>query len=305
MVGSRLRMDAELEGLIACPRCRGALREREGRLRCGGCATDFLLADGIPRLNDGALERDPRVAAEWRAQHHAHALYVDRHSIVNHWEDEVLPRLVSWLDGVGGPILDLGCGVGRFGRTWLARGIPDVRMVGMDLQVELLHDADTGYLGRVEGDVHRMPLRDDAFGAVVVANALHHIAEPVEALREIGRVLRPGGVVVAYDPRELSTIELIKKVVRRKNEAFTEDHRAFRPDEYRQLFAEAGLEIERFAAVDPLGPLVATGLDMLRAGKLRVGALVARGLARLDAIIERADVTHGLGLMLMARARKH
>jgi len=297
-------MNSRLEAVLACPRCHGELAAGTESIRCRGCAAEFSLAGGIPRLNDGAVDRDPRIAAEWEAQHHAHALYTDRQSIANQWEEQVLPRLVEWLSGTDGPILDLGCGVGHFGRTWAARGRHDLDLVGMDLQVELLEDARHGYVGLVEGDVHRLPVKDGVFGAVVVANTLHHVSDPGRALLEIQRVLRPGGIVVAYDPRELRVIEAIKKVVRRKNNAFTEYHRAFRPDEYRDMFTGAGLQLERFASVDPFGPLFATGLDLVRAGRLGVASPVARALARLDSIIERADRTRDFGLMLMALARK-
>lgn len=257
---------------------------------------------GIPRLADGAGGRDPKIAAELAAQRNAHPQYVDQASIMNHWEERVLPRLVDWLADVDGPVLDLGCGVGHFGRTWAAAGAP-APMIGTDLVIELLGEVTLGYDGLFEGDVHRLPVRDAAFGAVVVSNALHHIADPVAALREIRRCLRPGGVIVGYDPREVAPIELIKRIVRRGDDTFGEHHRAFKVDEYRRLFTDAGFEVTRFAAVDPVGPLVATGLDLLRAGKLGVAAPVARALAGLDAAIERVDATRRLGLMLLVQAR--
>jgi SAM-dependent methyltransferase/uncharacterized protein YbaR (Trm112 family) len=295
-------MNALLADLIACPRCRGALRADGDRLRCA-CGGAFPLVGGIPRLADGAGERDPKVAAELEAQKHAHSSYVDSCAVMNHWEEHVMPRLVDWLGDADGPVLDLGCGVGPFGRTWAAAG-RTAPLVGMDLVIELLGEVTDGYAGLLEGDVHRLPVRDGAIGAVVVANALHHMAEPVAALREVRRALRPGGVVVAYDPREVAPIEVIKKIVRRGDDAFGEHHRAFGVAEYQRLFADAGLEVTRFAAVDAVGPLIATGLDLLRAGRLGMAAPVARALATVDAAIERADATRRLGLMLLLQARR-
>jgi SAM-dependent methyltransferase len=295
-------VNALLLDLLACPRCRGPLRLDGDRLRCA-CGGDFAVVGGIPRLGDGAGDRDPTVAAELRAQEHAHPLYVDRRSVVNHWEELALPRLAAELDDADGPVLDLGCGVGHFGRTWAAAG-RRAPMIGLDLVAELLDDVTAGYAGLIEGDVHRLPVRDAAFGAVVIADALHHMADPVAALREVRRALRPGGIVLAHEPRELAPLELVKKLVRRGNDAFGEHHRAFRTDAYRRLFAGAGLEVTRLAAVDAVGPLVAATLDLLRAGRLGVARLAARALVRIDAALERGDRTHRLGLMLFARARK-
>jgi SAM-dependent methyltransferase len=47
----------------------------------------------------------------------------------------------------------------------------------------------------LRGDVHRLPLADDAFDCVVCTGTLEHVADPHQAVREIGRVLKPGGLV--------------------------------------------------------------------------------------------------------------
>jgi SAM-dependent methyltransferase len=256
----------------------------------------------IPRLADDAGGRDPRVAAELIAQRHAHHLYVDDTSLMNHLESLALPRIAHALASVDGLVLDLGCGVGHFGRTW-ASAPRSATLYGMDLVIELLAEARVGYAGLFEGDVHRIPVKDGAFSAVVIANALHHIADPEHALREVRRILRPGGLVIGYDPRELAPIELIKRVVRRGNDAFGEHHRAFTVADYRALFAAAGFEINRFAAVDAVGPLVATGLDLLGAGRLGIAGPVARALASIDAAFARIDPTGRIGLMLLVEGR--
>ena len=46
-------------------------------------------------------------------------------------------------------------------------------------------------------DATKLPYADDSFDAVLIANALHIIPEPEKALREIDRVLRPGGILIA------------------------------------------------------------------------------------------------------------
>lgn len=51
----------------------------------------------------------------------------------------------------------------------------------------------------VVGDVHRLELADDTYDVVHAHQVLQHVADPVQALREMRRVCRPGGVVAARD----------------------------------------------------------------------------------------------------------
>lgn len=256
----------------------------------------------MPRLADGARARDERIEAEWVAQHHARDVYLDPHAIMNRWEERVVPGLLDALGPVDGPVIDVGCGVGHLGRAVAARGAP-IELVGVDLQEELLADARAGYAARVEGDAHRLPLGDGAFAGAVAANLLHHVADAVAVTREIARVVRPGARIVAADPRRLAPIELAKRVVRRHDRAFTREHRAFELAEYRSLFEAAGLIVEDLRATDPLAPLVATGLDLVGAGRLGVASAVAAGLVAVDRAVARLDRGGALGTMLLAVVR--
>ena len=46
-------------------------------------------------------------------------------------------------------------------------------------------------------DAMSLPYADDSFDAVIIANALHIVPDPGKVLREIDRVLRPGGLLIA------------------------------------------------------------------------------------------------------------
>lgn len=51
----------------------------------------------------------------------------------------------------------------------------------------------------VVGDVHQLPFPDGRFDVVHTHQVLHHVADPVQALREMRRVARPGGLVAARE----------------------------------------------------------------------------------------------------------
>jgi SAM-dependent methyltransferase len=293
-----------LAAMLVCPRCRGPLTEQPATLRCENCQVTFSMEGGIPRMSDGAEQRDARMAAEWQAQSVACLQYSDPASILASWEVQVLPHFVDWLGEVRGPILDVGCGVGHLGRSLDAVGRKDVQLIGTDFQAELLAKIGPGYSALIEADVHHLPLKDATFAGVVASNSLHHFPDLPQAMREIARVLRPGGVLVGYDPRYITPLERLKKRLRRNDRAFTEDHKAFRIDEYREVLGSSGLHVTDVRCIDPFGILIATGLDYFRVGRNGLAGPIAKNLARFDRFIAGSSGHTPLGLMLAGRAVK-
>lgn len=100
-------------------------------------------------------------------------------------------------------LLDVGCGPGTI-TAELADRVGDVIAVETSEPALALARAEVARRGTTEvrflvGDVHALDLADDSVDVVHAHQVLQHVADPVQALREMRRVCRPGGMVAVRD----------------------------------------------------------------------------------------------------------
>jgi ubiquinone/menaquinone biosynthesis C-methylase UbiE len=94
-------------------------------------------------------------------------------------------------------ILDAGCGNGRYLKLLLKRADPDAFLTACDLSSAMLRRAhqrlrsDRPLL--LTADLTRLPYRDQSFDAIVCGWVLEHLPDPILGLRELARVMQPGG----------------------------------------------------------------------------------------------------------------
>jgi SAM-dependent methyltransferase len=100
-------------------------------------------------------------------------------------------------------VLDAGCGSGSMARE-IARSAPGSTVVGVDLREKYLEYArrrseaeGLKNLTFKTGDVRELPFADDSFDIVWTKYLLQWVAEPMRAMREFARVLKPGGLLVS------------------------------------------------------------------------------------------------------------
>jgi malonyl-CoA O-methyltransferase len=93
--------------------------------------------------------------------------------------------------------LDAGCGKGRFLRVLLAR-YPAADLWGVDLSDAMLRYVPSGINTR-QGSLLNLPFADGVFDRVFSVEALEHAINPEVAVRELCRVLKPGGRIVIVD----------------------------------------------------------------------------------------------------------
>jgi SAM-dependent methyltransferase len=125
-------------------------------------------------------------------------------------------------------VLDVGCGIGHWGRC-LAPFLPaDCVLTGIDREGRWIEEARKRWAGIKHpvasfllGEAERLPFPDDSFEMVTCQTVLIHVKKPLDVIREMIRVLAPGGLIVIVEPNNLvgnlSSVELqrpISEVIR-------------------------------------------------------------------------------------------
>src|SRR5262245_58571858 len=142
------------------------------------------------RCSGGAV--DPRIYAPLRELERTHWWFRGRRRI-----------LAAALDRLGvrsGRILDVGCGAGA-NLELLGQREPHAGLVGMDVEREPLRFCREDRRTPVcQADAAHLPFASACFDLVAALDALEHFEDDAAALRELGRVCRPGGALLATVP---------------------------------------------------------------------------------------------------------
>jgi ubiquinone/menaquinone biosynthesis C-methylase UbiE len=156
----------------------------------------------------------------------------------------------------GGRFLEIGCGRGA-GACMLLKEFLPAAIHAMDLDEDMIREA-RGYVNEVQkqrihlyvGDTMHLPYRDRAVDAVFGFGVLHHLPDWRGGIREIARVLKPGGVYFLeefYPPFYLNF--LVRRLV-----THPEEDRFFSQD-LREALAEHGLPVQDTLEIKQLGLL--------------------------------------------------
>ncbi|MGX1128911.1 ubiquinone/menaquinone biosynthesis C-methylase UbiE [Streptomyces glaucescens] len=104
----------------------------------------------------------------------------------------------------GDRVLDAGCGTGRALPPLRAAVGPSGVVLGADVTPAMLQAAVRAGRGRdgllLVADVATLPLRSEALDAVFAAGLIAHLPDPAANLRELARVVRPGGRLALFHP---------------------------------------------------------------------------------------------------------
>lgn len=109
-------------------------------------------------------------------------------------------------------VLDVGCGVGHWGRTLLPFLPPDAKISGVDHEPSFAEKAnekaaELGIAHRADyrgASIEALPFEDGTFDLVTCQTVLIHLPDVPAALREMKRVLKPGGLIAVAEPNNLA-----------------------------------------------------------------------------------------------------
>jgi 2-polyprenyl-3-methyl-5-hydroxy-6-metoxy-1,4-benzoquinol methylase len=192
----------------------------------------------------------------------------------------------------GQHVLELGCGTGYFTRELCKTG---ATITAIDISPDLLAAAQAKSRNdNVEFEIQNaydMTFSDQTFDAVVGSSVLHHL-EIDAALKEIQRVLKPGGLIFFTEPNMMNPQIAVQKnvpVIKRRLGDSPDETAFFRWPLQRRL-ARAGFHQIRIQPFDFLHPQIPR--RWIRAGE------------RLGSLLENAPVLREIAGSLYIRAAK-
>ena len=123
----------------------------------------------------------------------------------------------------GQRVLEIACGRGGFS-SWLAQGgalVTAADFSEVALEIAKAHFKDSTICWTVQ-DIQKMEFHDESFDVVISCETVEHVPDSVQAIHELARVLRPGGVLILTCPNYLGPLGLYRLYMRVTGRRYTE-----------------------------------------------------------------------------------
>jgi len=217
---------------LCCVSChKTGLVQNGDDIMCPGCDERYLTVDGkYPRMlaKDGDFSSAEVEVQDRVASHYENSRYANVWSGKYHtwWTDLMIDQVDT-----SGRILDNGCGIGE-----LHERLPSANITGLDISAEMVRIAGTKYERAVIGDSQTLPFEDGYFDTIFARSLIHHLPDPARGVREMARVMRPGGELVAIDTNA-SLLSVVPRMIANRGEHFSEEHKNLDEATMRALFA--------------------------------------------------------------------
>jgi ubiquinone/menaquinone biosynthesis C-methylase UbiE/uncharacterized protein YbaR (Trm112 family) len=201
--------------ILACPTCKGSpLEKNKESYTCISCGSTFPIHKGIPvflNKNSAIIAKESSRAEFWDAgwdKRNKTLLSLNRKEIL---EERVnyLSYLTDWgypsaIDlsekNVGGKnFLNVGCGGGYEGLLFAGYG---TNYIGVDFSHNAVHYTqqlitNAGFQAETyQCEAEALPFQDTSIDVVYSSGVLHHTPNTEDALKEVFRVLKPGGMAM-------------------------------------------------------------------------------------------------------------
>ena len=111
----------------------------------------------------------------------------------------------------GGKVIDIGCGTGEMLELFREHGF---YTCGLDYSLKMLLAISKNIMKHqvslINGEIEKLPFQDECFDGVVSAGVIEYLNEDQKALREIARILRPGGYAIITLSNRLSPARILE-----------------------------------------------------------------------------------------------
>jgi len=254
----------EIGQILVCPKCRAKLITSDTGARCNTCHHEYTHRQGfldvILPINSTFRNTEKDFWDYAYTQEEERQMH-ERNSYFHHHFRRPLISLPP-----GSIILELGCG-NRADALEIAQAGHEI--VETDISWHALAYAkklaqSVGVVDQAHfllAEAEHLPFEDCSFNGVLIAAALHHLANPAAGLREMARVVKPGGyVVLGVEPNRWPYITIyrllapLKKYIRKKRQrqfdSIADDQtEGFSKKQLRILFMDAGLQVQEILPV--------------------------------------------------------
>lgn len=157
-------------------------------------------------------------------------------------------------------LLDAGCGTGAFARALVAEGMAPARMTLLDPSDAMLAYCTDVPAKQVKGRLEALPFASGEFDMVTCAWALETVPDPDVALRELCRVVRPGGVLCLAFCADLPARAMADWLIRRALQARGTGRFLSREQVIRALRESEAFDVRPIPSQGPAAALLARRL---------------------------------------------
>ena len=187
----------------------------------------------------------------------------------------------------GERILEVGCGYGRISQALIASA--KIRLVTVDFSSAMLRACkqtlETNFSG-CRADAGRLPFREGSFDAVLCTGVLMHLEDQLLAMRELCRVLRPGGRLLVSANNLLSPFALPMSAWVRLNHKARQEYNF--PWFYRSQLTQLGVEVRKIVG----DTFLAVALMIPGSNLSLIPRVFFRSLRALDRWVDRPPLNY-------------
>jgi ubiquinone/menaquinone biosynthesis C-methylase UbiE len=134
------------------------------------------------------------------------------------WRPDFLQLMAKrWRLSDASSLVDVGCGLGHWSTLLYPLLKPNATLVAIDAERKWVKEAPARFFVRFpavnrdrftfkRGDANALPLPSDTCDVVTCQTVLMHLGDPFGALREMVRIAKPGGIIIAAEPNNLFNI---------------------------------------------------------------------------------------------------